>query len=106
MAVADKIYLIVWLWFTILIALNVVELLRLCFNLNAEARAAIGRKAGEVYSKKADDEDSWLEVMSEYFEKMCDDISRERKRVGGDWVVAHVAFNETIRNIIRFGLRQ
>ena len=44
--------------------------------------------------------------MTEYFEKMCDDIGRERKRVGGDWVVAHVAFNETIRNIIRFGLRQ
>ena len=36
-----------------------------------------------------------------YFTHLCQDISGERRRVGGDWVVAYVAFNRELRQVVR-----
>ena len=42
-----------------------------------------------------------LGKLKHYYKHLCDDISRERRRVGGDWVIAYVAFNRELRQLIR-----
>merc|ERR1711911_534188 len=42
-----------------------------------------------------------LEKLKHYYKHLCDDITRERRRVGGDWVIAYVAFNRELRQLIR-----
>eukprot|EP00091_Calanus_sinicus_P007334 TRINITY_DN18342_c0_g1_i1.p1 TRINITY_DN18342_c0_g1~~TRINITY_DN18342_c0_g1_i1.p1 ORF type:complete len:110 (-),score=37.88 TRINITY_DN18342_c0_g1_i1:3-332(-) len=32
---------------------------------------------------------------------MCEDIRKERKRIGGDWAIASVAMNKEVRDVIR-----
>ena len=42
-----------------------------------------------------------LEVAKEFYSCMCDNILSERKRIGGDWVIAHIAFTRNLRDHIR-----
>ena len=42
-----------------------------------------------------------VEDFKEYYSCMCDDIISERKRIGGDWAVAGVAFTRGMRDHIR-----
>ena len=42
-----------------------------------------------------------LEKLKHYYKHLCEDISRERRRVGGDWVIAYVAFNKELRQLIK-----
>ena len=65
-------------------------------------RAEIGKKAGEICTKREEDEEAYNEIMKEYYEMLCDDIANERKRIGGDWVITHAAPNPFVRNVIRF----
>ena len=44
-----------------------------------------------------------VEDFMEFYSCMCQDIQRERKRIGGDWVVATVAFTKELRDHIRYG---
>ena len=37
----------------------------------------------------------------EFYGLMCNDIMRERKRIGGYWVIAGVALTQEFREIIR-----
>ena len=39
--------------------------------------------------------------MEDYYDLLCKDIIKERKRIGGDWVLAGVAMNQELKNIIR-----
>ena len=41
------------------------------------------------------------EMIENGFAAMCSDISRERLRMGGDWVIASVLDNKQIRKLIR-----
>ena len=43
-----------------------------------------------------------IEEFREFYSCMCEDIIRERKRIGGDWVVASVAFTRALRHHIRY----
>ena len=36
------------------------------------------------------------------FAAMCSDIGRERRRMGGDWVIASVLDNKKIRKFVRY----
>ena len=42
-----------------------------------------------------------LEKLKHYYKHLCEDISRERRRVGGDWVITYVAFNKELRQLIK-----
>ena len=67
-----------------------------------EERSEIGMKSGEIFAKKDENEEEWTTIMTKFYEMMCDDIDRERKRVGGDWVIATVACTQTMRAVIRY----
>ena len=41
------------------------------------------------------------EAMAKYFEFICDDIKRERERIGGDWAVALVVNTRRLRDLVR-----
>ena len=44
----------------------------------------------------------FIEKNKELFNIMCEDIMRERKRIGGDWVVAGTALTQSMRDHIRY----
>ena len=50
--------------------------------------------AGEEYDK---------EILRDYYAELCRDIAQQRRRVGGDWAVAHVVFSREIRDMMRSG---
>ena len=41
------------------------------------------------------------EVMARFFEFLCDDIKRERERIGGDWAVATLVNSRRLRDLVR-----
>ena len=43
----------------------------------------------ESVAKSKMDDSKNLDVCKEFFELMCDDIVKERMRLGGDWIVNH-----------------
>jgi len=67
---------------------------RICNATNAEFM--------ELFSGKEFD----IENFRELYTIMCEDIIRERKRIGGDWAVAGVAFTRSMRDHIRSILGQ
>ena len=46
------------------------------------------------------------EALKEFYSKLSEDIKRQKTRIGGDWVIANVAFSRDIRDAIRFNLSQ
>ena len=42
-----------------------------------------------------------FEVAKEYYSCICDNILSERKRIGGDWVIAYNTFTRNLRDHIR-----
>ena len=50
--------------------------------------------AGEEYDKQ---------TLREYYAELSRDIAQQRRRVGGDWAVAHVVFSREIRDRMRSG---
>ena len=46
------------------------------------------------------------EALKEFYSKLSEDIKRQKSRIGGDWVIANVAFSRDIRDAIRFNLSQ
>ena len=41
------------------------------------------------------------ELFKEYLEILCEDIQREKSRLGGDWAVAMVVQHRVVREFIR-----
>ena len=41
------------------------------------------------------------QMVQEYYSLMCDDIQRERERIGGDWAVACFVMIREIRDLLR-----
>ena len=42
------------------------------------------------------------EIIEKGFAAMCSDIARERRRMGGDWVIASVLDNKKVRKFVRY----
>ena len=57
-----------------------------------------GQKEMEVWVMGG--EPDWT-VLETGFRMMCQDVARERRRMGGDWVVAGVLFNRRLRDLAR-----
>merc|ERR1711936_193758 len=70
---------------------------------NIEKRKEVVREAKKRFSKLLADEtfEFKLELGEEMYGMMCEDIKKERKRIGGDWAVAGVTFNKEVRDFIR-----
>lgn len=41
------------------------------------------------------------EVLKEYYTALSEDIKKQKARIGGDWVIANVAFSRDIRDAVR-----
>ena len=41
------------------------------------------------------------EVLKEFYTALSEDIKKQKTRIGGDWVIANVAFSRDIRDAIR-----
>jgi len=66
-----------------------------------EKRREVCGKANKMWEQILTGQDIDKELLKLFFEALSEDIDKERRRIGGDWVVAAVAMNEEVRNIIR-----
>jgi len=66
-----------------------------------ERRREICNAANAAFMEILSGKDFDIEQFRELYTIMCEDIMRERKRIGGDWAVAGVAFNRSMRDHIR-----
>ena len=58
--------------------------------------------AGNIaYEKMMQDEEFDEEALANYYLVLCDDIKRERERIGGDWAVAMVIDTRRWRDVVR-----
>ena len=42
------------------------------------------------------------DVVNDYYAAMCEDIMEQKKRIGGDWAIAHVVFSRDVRDMMRY----
>eukprot|EP00092_Neocalanus_flemingeri_P064453 GFUD01078212.1.p1 GENE.GFUD01078212.1~~GFUD01078212.1.p1 ORF type:complete len:348 (-),score=106.70 GFUD01078212.1:150-1193(-) len=66
-----------------------------------EERREVCKRGNEMFGEMMAGGDYDKVKAEEYYEKMCEDIKRERKRIGGDWSIAGVTFGQDLRNFIR-----
>merc|ERR1712013_459441 len=66
-----------------------------------ERRREICNAANAAFMELFSGKEFNIEHYREFYTIMCEDIMRERKRIGGDWAVAGVAFNRSMRDHIR-----
>ena len=64
-------------------------------------RGEAAAKSSEVFGQLASSGDFDMDVMKQYYEYLCEDILKERNRIGGDWAVASPSFNKEMRDFIR-----
>ena len=65
-------------------------------------RMELCKKSNDMFMKMFKGEDYEKDIMKEYYSGMCDDILRERKRIGGDWAIAAVTLTRELRDHIRY----
>ena len=66
----------------------------------SEERIEVVRKLMDKFGSFLEGDDE-SEVFQEYYSLMCEDIQRERERIGGDWAIASVVMLRDMRDFIR-----
>jgi len=66
-----------------------------------EERKKICKRTLEIFMNMMTGKDYDKEGLQDYYGALCEDISRERKRIGGDWAIAGVALTQEHRDFIR-----
>ena len=66
-----------------------------------EERQAAVKKCQNVWGDLMAGNDYDKEIMLEFYRHMARDIAREKKRIGGDFAIAHVLLTAEIRAAIR-----
>jgi len=66
-----------------------------------ERRRKICNAANAAFMELLSGKEFDIEDYREFYTIMCEDIMRERKRIGGDWAVAGVALTRSVRDHIR-----
>jgi len=66
-----------------------------------EKRRDVIQRSGKGFQQMLAGEKLDQELLHEFSGIMCEDISRERQRIGGDWAIASLAMNKEFRDIIR-----
>ena len=59
------------------------------------------KKTNEVWGPLLAGEEYDKQTLRDYYAALCRDIAQQRRRVGGDWAVAHVVFSREIRDMMR-----
>jgi len=67
----------------------------------AEERRAVASKGSKAHELRCAGEEYEEKDLEECFQAMCEDITREKKRVGGDWAVACVLDYKKLRQLVR-----
>ena len=66
-----------------------------------EERQAAVKKCQNVWGDLMAGNDYDKEVMMEFYRHMAEDIGREKKRIGGDFAIAHVLLTAEVRAAMR-----
>ena len=61
----------------------------------------IVQKASTIWGKLMSGQEYDKEVIRNYYIEMCNDITKQKERIGGDWAIAHVVFSREIRDMMR-----
>jgi len=69
-----------------------------------EERKELIKRSIPVFADMMSGKDYDKELAKEFYGAMCEDIKRERKRIGGDWAIAAVTLSRDLRDIIRYKL--
>ena len=64
-------------------------------------RMEVSMEMSTAYMKMVMDKEFDEEALVKYYECICDDIKRERERIGGDWAVAFVVNTRRLRDLVR-----
>jgi len=67
----------------------------------ADERRAIAAKGSKAHELRCAGEEFEEKDLEDSFQAMCEDIMRERKRIGGDWAVACVLDYKKLRQLVR-----
>jgi len=67
----------------------------------AAERSALVKRANEVWGPLMAGKEYNKELVAEYYTAMCEDIIQQKKRIGGDWAIAHVVFSTEVKNVMR-----
>ena len=67
----------------------------------AAERATLIKRVNEVWGPLMAGKEYDKELVAEYYTEMCQDIIKQKKRIGGDWAIAHVVFSMDVKNIMR-----
>ena len=65
-------------------------------------RLTIAKKAQEIWGPLMAGQEYDKQLMRDYYTEMVKDIIKQKKRIGGDWAIAHVVWNKEIRDIMRY----
>jgi hypothetical protein len=66
-----------------------------------QKRIEVCKKAKEVFGQIMAGGDYDKKAAEEFYGAMCEDIKKERKRIGGDWAIAAVTLSRDLRDFIR-----
>ena len=67
----------------------------------AAERSALVKRANEVWGPLMAGKEYNKELVAEYYTAMCEDIIKQKKRIGGNWAIAHVVFSTEVKNVMR-----
>ena len=67
----------------------------------AKERVSLIRRFQEQLGPMVAGLDFDKEVLKEFYTALSEDIKKQKTRIGGDWVIANVAFSRDIRDAIR-----
>merc|ERR1719300_1793006 len=67
----------------------------------AKERAELVRKVQDVWGPLMAGLEYDKELLLEYYVALCEDINKQKERIGGDWAVAHVVLSKEVRDTLR-----
>ena len=66
-----------------------------------EERKAVVKKVQATWGDMMGGKDYDKEALREYYSLMAEDIAKEKKRIGGDFAIAHVLLSPDFRALMR-----
>ena len=71
-----------------------------------EERRKVTQSVQNIWADLMTGKDYDQEMFSKYYQVLAGDIKEEKKRIGGDWAIAHVLLTRELRNSMREWLGQ
>jgi len=67
----------------------------------SDNRKTVCQQAAEGYNKIMKGEETQFSTWEGFYSLMCDEIIREREKLGGDWVISQAVYTREARDLIR-----